>query len=139
MLDWISERIKVQTNKNKNLIKLDKKFPALNKKKKPIGRTGKQGGNYQCQKEKEHTELKREDPLKNKKQQRRPDLSSSAINLIYFILMTHNNFASEPQVEVLDVNYYENAERVNGQLAMLGFIAAIGSYLFTGQIIPGLF
>ena len=53
--------------------------------------------------------------------------------------MTNNKFASEPQVEVLDVNYFENAERVNGQLAMLGFIAAIGSYLFTGQIIPGLF
>ena len=53
--------------------------------------------------------------------------------------MTDNKFATEPQVEVLDVNYYENAERVNGQLAMLGFIAAVGSYLFTGQIIPGLF
>ena len=50
-----------------------------------------------------------------------------------------NRFANEPQVEVLDVNYMENAERVNGQLAMVGFIAAIGSYLFTGQIIPGLF
>ena len=50
-----------------------------------------------------------------------------------------NRFATEPQVEVLDVNYYENAERVNGQLAMIGFIAALGSYLFTGQIIPGLF
>ena len=50
-----------------------------------------------------------------------------------------NCFATEPQVEVLDVNYMENAERVNGQLAMLGFIAAVGSYLFTGQIIPGLF
>ncbi len=50
-----------------------------------------------------------------------------------------NRFATEPQVEVLDVNYMENAERVNGQLAMLGFIAAVGSYLFTGQIIPGLF
>jgi len=50
-----------------------------------------------------------------------------------------NRYATEPQVEVLDVNYYENAERVNGQLAMIGFIAAIGSYLFTGQIIPGLF
>jgi hypothetical protein len=50
-----------------------------------------------------------------------------------------NRYATEPQVEVLDVNYYENAERVNGQLAMIGFVAAIGSYLFTGQIIPGLF
>ena len=50
-----------------------------------------------------------------------------------------NKFATEPQVEVVDVNYYENAERVNGQLAMLGFLAAIGSYIVTGQIIPGLF
>ena len=52
--------------------------------------------------------------------------------------MTDNRFASEPQVEVLDVNYYENAERVNGQLAMIGFVAGIGAYLFTGQIIPGI-
>ena len=50
-----------------------------------------------------------------------------------------NRFATEPQVEVLDVDYFENAERVNGQLAMIGFIAALGSYLFTGQIITGLF
>ena len=50
-----------------------------------------------------------------------------------------NRFATEPQVEVLDVDYFENAERVNGQLAMLGFMAALGSYLFTGQIIPGVF
>ena len=53
--------------------------------------------------------------------------------------MTDNKFATEPQVEVLDVNYYENAERVNGQLAMLGFVAALGSYIFTGQLIPGIF
>ncbi len=50
-----------------------------------------------------------------------------------------NKFATEPQVEVLDVNYYENAERVNGQLAMIGFVAALGSYIVTGQIIPGIF
>ena len=48
-----------------------------------------------------------------------------------------NRFATEPQTEVIEVNYFENAERVNGQLAMVGFIAALGSYLFTGQIIPG--
>ena len=50
-----------------------------------------------------------------------------------------NRFATEPQTQVLDVDYFENAERVNGQLAMLGIIAALGSYLFTGQIIPGIF
>ena len=53
--------------------------------------------------------------------------------------MSNNKFATEPKVEVLDVNYFENAERVNGQLAMIGFVAALGSYIFTGQIIPGLF
>ncbi len=29
------------------------------------------------------------------------------------------------------------AERLNGRFAMLGFIALIGAYLTTGQIIPG--
>ena len=53
--------------------------------------------------------------------------------------MPNNKFATEPQVEVIDQDYFENAERVNGQLAMIGFLAAIGSYIFTGQIIPGLF
>lgn len=33
----------------------------------------------------------------------------------------------------------EQAERTNGQLAMLGFVAAIGAYITTGQIIPGIF
>ena len=31
------------------------------------------------------------------------------------------------------------AERFNGWAAMLGFVAAIGAYTFTGQIIPGIF
>tara|TARA_B100000963_G_scaffold328322_1_gene316717 strand:- start:231 stop:371 length:141 start_codon:yes stop_codon:yes gene_type:complete len=29
------------------------------------------------------------------------------------------------------------AERFNGRFAMMGFIALIGAYLTTGQIIPG--
>ena len=33
----------------------------------------------------------------------------------------------------------EQAERTNGQLAMLGFVAALGAYVTTGQIIPGIF
>jgi len=32
----------------------------------------------------------------------------------------------------------EKAERINGWAAMIGVIAAIGAYTFTGQIIPGL-
>ena len=52
--------------------------------------------------------------------------------------MPNNIHATEPQVQVIEQDYFENAERVNGQLAMIGFIAAICSYIFTGQIIPGL-
>ena len=30
------------------------------------------------------------------------------------------------------------AEILNARLAMLGFVAAVGSYLLTGQVIPGI-
>ena len=29
------------------------------------------------------------------------------------------------------------AEKLNGRVAMLGFVALVGAYLTTGQIIPG--
>ena len=31
------------------------------------------------------------------------------------------------------------AEKLNGRFAMLGFVAAVGAYATTGQIIPGIF
>tara|TARA_B100002019_G_scaffold252616_1_gene233667 strand:+ start:284 stop:391 length:108 start_codon:yes stop_codon:yes gene_type:complete len=33
----------------------------------------------------------------------------------------------------------ERAERINGWAAMLGVIAAMGAYITTGQLIPGVF
>jgi hypothetical protein len=33
--------------------------------------------------------------------------------------------------------FTETAERWNGRLAMLGFVAAVVSYTLTGQVIPG--
>jgi hypothetical protein len=33
--------------------------------------------------------------------------------------------------------FNEKAEILNGRLAMLGFVTAVGTYLTTGQIIPG--
>ena len=30
------------------------------------------------------------------------------------------------------------AEKLNGRFAMMGFIALVGAYLTTGQIIPGI-
>ena len=31
------------------------------------------------------------------------------------------------------------AEKLNGRLAMIGFVALLGAYITTGQIIPGIF
>ena len=54
-----------------------------------------------------------------------------------------NVFPKEPQIEVITPptreEYFQNAERVNGWLAMIGFNAAGGAYIFTGQIFPGVF
>ena len=51
-----------------------------------------------------------------------------------------NIFAKEPQVRLMEVSvtHNEKAEMLNGRLAMLGVIAAIGAYLTTGQLIPGI-
>ena len=51
-----------------------------------------------------------------------------------------NIFAKEPRVEVLEVSvtHNEKAEQLNGRLAMLGVIAAIGAYAVSGQLIPGI-
>jgi len=78
----------------------------------------------------------------------RPERSSSPqVALLLNLLMTttkeqggrYNRFATEAQTQVIEQPYFENAERVNGQLAMLGFVAALGSYIITGQLIPGIF
>ena len=50
-----------------------------------------------------------------------------------------NMYAKEPQVEVMDVDQSKAAELANGRWAMIGFVAAIGAYVTTCQIIPGLF
>jgi len=51
-----------------------------------------------------------------------------------------NMFAAEPQIEVIEnFNYWENAEQLNGRLAMIGFAAAILNYTFFGAVIPGIF
>jgi hypothetical protein len=34
--------------------------------------------------------------------------------------------------------FNENAEKLNGRLAMLGIMAAMGAYFATGQVIPGI-
>jgi len=50
-----------------------------------------------------------------------------------------NAFAKEPQMQVVDTDQAKTAELLNGRLAMIGFNAAVGAYILTGQIIPGVF
>ena len=52
-----------------------------------------------------------------------------------------NIFAKEPQIKLMEVSvtHNERAELLNGRAAMIGFIAAIGAYIVTGDIIPGIF
>jgi hypothetical protein len=60
-----------------------------------------------------------------------------------------NMWAKEPQMytdpkvenqmkEGIYQTHNERAEKLNGRLAMLGVIAALGAYALTGQIIPGI-
>ena len=51
-----------------------------------------------------------------------------------------NIYAKEPQMQVMEVSVTHNeiAEKLNGRLAMLSIIAALGAYAVTGQMIPGL-
>jgi hypothetical protein len=36
------------------------------------------------------------------------------------------------------MGFNEDNEKLNGRLAMVGFIAAVGAYFTTGQVIPGI-
>ena len=52
-----------------------------------------------------------------------------------------NVFAAEVQPQLVEnyEGYAPNAEKTNGRWAMIGFVALIGAYVTTGQIIPGVF
>ena len=45
-------------------------------------------------------------------------------------------FKSQFTIQTEDKLMTPEAERFNGWAAMLGFVAAVGAYTFTGQIIP---
>ena len=51
-----------------------------------------------------------------------------------------NLYAKEPKMYAMEVSvtHNEKAEQLNGRVAMIGIIAALGAYAVTGQIIPGL-
>ena len=49
---------------------------------------------------------------------------------------------SSKKIKIIETNIVEKekviAEKLNGRFAMMGFIALVGAYLTTGQIIPGM-
>ena len=51
--------------------------------------------------------------------------------------------ALEPPIEIMEREeqniLMHDAEELNGRLAMIGVIAALGAYATTGQLIPGIF
>ena len=60
--------------------------------------------------------------------------------------LLENEYAYEPPVRIIPMTHHNTnaimtheAARFNGWAAMLGFVAAIGAYVTTGQIIPGVF
>tara|TARA_Y100001972_G_C7396652_1_gene206622 strand:- start:45 stop:242 length:198 start_codon:yes stop_codon:yes gene_type:complete len=52
-----------------------------------------------------------------------------------------NIFAKETKPQLVEnyTSYPEEAEKTNGRWAMIGFVALLGAYITTGQIIPGIF
>tara|TARA_Y100001968_G_scaffold40367_1_gene30663 strand:- start:1128 stop:1388 length:261 start_codon:yes stop_codon:yes gene_type:complete len=52
-----------------------------------------------------------------------------------------NMFATQVKTQLVEnySSYPEEAEKTNGRWAMIGMIALFGSYITTGQIIPGIF
>ena len=52
-----------------------------------------------------------------------------------------NIYAKEPPLIIMDVNetHNEKAERLNGRVAMLGFVAAVISYVATGKLFFGVY
>ncbi len=65
-------------------------------------------------------------------------MSSSHITTEYG---KQNIFAKETQPQLVDdyKGQLQEAELANGRWAMIGFVALIGAYLTTGQVLPGIF
>ena len=63
---------------------------------------------------------------------------------VFFKKIQKNTLQSFINAVTIIYKYYffimtPEAERFNGWAAMLGFVAAVGAYVTTGQIIPGWF
>lgn len=58
--------------------------------------------------------------------------------VVYFSLVSSDSDQTLFQI-LRSKTMNERAERINGWAAMIGVVAAMGAYVTTGQIIPGVF
>jgi len=56
------------------------------------------------------------------------------ISMLRYLTIKYKSMTSPKKIEKEKIV----AEQLNGRFAMLGFVAALGAYLTTGQIIPGI-
>ena len=64
-------------------------------------------------------------------------LSNNRTNNSRFYL--NNFFKISKKMTNSETNYWQNAERTNGRMAMMGFLALVINYGLFGWIIPGIF
>ena len=82
---------------------------------------------------------------KKKNNRKNGDPNRIVLATILIIIMIEygkkNIYPNEPPIQLLPPKKLMSpeAERFNGWAAMLGFVAAVGAYATTGQIIPGVF
>ena len=55
------------------------------------------------------------------------------------VLSNSNLYNNSSQIDKGSNSYIQDAEKVNGRWAMIGFLALVGAYITTGQVIPGVF
>ena len=65
-------------------------------------------------------------------------LKKFTLKILKCFTKLHNTCYNNLQITLFFIMTPE-AERFNGWAAMLGFVAAVGAYVTTGQIIPGWF
>ena len=67
--------------------------------------------------------------------------SSSSSSQVITEYGKQNIFGRETQPQLVEgyTSYPEEAEKINGRWAMIGFFSLLVSYFVTGQIIPGIF
>lgn len=58
-------------------------------------------------------------------------------SISFFVLLAYSVQQLSETYQGVNPMFNEKAEKLNGRAAMVGFIAAVGSYLATGQVIPG--